>query len=184
MSTLFIIAATQIFALATGSRLWIEGDSSLHPWSCEASSPAADIHVDTQSPQLVRALTLRVAVAQIECGNESMNGKLREALHAQQHPFIEYRLTQAERVPGNKLRLEAMGDLSINGKTRPAVFQVDVALAPDGTAQANGSIVMLMSDFQVEPPTAMLGLIKTADQITVKFTVHTLARGSAHATLP
>ena len=176
-----LIAATQIFAFAAGSRLWIEGQSSVHPWTCEAAVPQAHLEVDATAPEMVRALHLKVEIAGIECGNGTMNDKLREALHADKFPAIEYRLTQAERLPEAGTRIEATGDLSINGRTRRAAFQVDVKPQPDGTAQANGSIVMLMSDFGVEPPTAMLGLLRTADEITVRFTVRTSLRAAPHA---
>jgi hypothetical protein len=39
----------------------------------------------------------------------------------------------------------------------------------DGTYQATGSLPLLMSDFGIDPPTAMFGLIKVHDQITVRF---------------
>ena len=40
---------------------------------------------------------------------------------------------------------------------------------PDGSIALTGSLSLLMTDFGVEPPTAMLGMMKTADQVTVKF---------------
>lgn len=176
-----LIAAAQMFALATGSRLWIEGQSSVHPWSCEAAAPQAHIEVDPAAPAMVRALSVRVEVARIECGNGTMNGKLRDALHADRFPFIEYRLTEAERLSEPGVKLEATGDLTINGRTRKAAFQVAVKALPDGTAQADGSITMLMSDFGVEPPTAMMGLLKTSDEITVKFAIRTIPQSQVHA---
>jgi hypothetical protein len=39
----------------------------------------------------------------------------------------------------------------------------------DGSIAVRGSVPLFMSDFGIEPPTAMLGMLKTADQVTVKF---------------
>lgn len=180
---LSLILIAQVFAFAPESKIWIEGDSNLHPWSCQATAPQAQIDIDTAAPELARGLTLSVQVAGLECGSGKMNEKLRDALNADAHPVIEYQLVKAERVPGEKLQLQATGDLTINGKTRPVTFAVDVVLEPDGTARASGSVDILMTDFGVEPPTALL-VLKTYDRVTVKFEIRTIPRSAAHASVP
>ena len=184
MLAVSILAATQIFAFAPGSKLWIEGDSNLHPWACQATAPEARIEVDKDAPEIARALSLKIQVSGLECGSGKMNEKLRDALNAEQHPTIEYQLTRAERISGEALQLKATGELTINGQTRTVAFLVDVVANPDGTADASGELVIKMSDYGVEPPTAMLGLLKTYDRITVKFEIRTAPRfPDAHASL-
>jgi polyisoprenoid-binding protein YceI len=183
MLSILAILAAQTFAFAPNSRLWIEGDSNLHPWSCEATRPDAKIEVDTSSPGLARSLTLQVHVDGLDCGSGKMNEKLRDALKLEQFPEIDYRLTSAERVPGQELLIKATGDLTLAGKTRPVTFTVEVKLAADGTAQARGKVDILMSDFGVDPPTALL-ILKTYDKVTVHFEIRTTPVSSAHAALP
>ncbi len=122
--------------------------------------------------------------AGLECGDGKMNEKLRDALHADQHPAIEYHLIRAERVEGETLVLKTTGALTINGKTRTTAFAVHVVLDPDGTARASGSVDILMTDFGVEPPTALLGVLKTYDKVTVNFEIRTTPLSSARASLP
>ena len=66
MLAIMTMLATQMFAFAPGSRLWIEGDSNLHPWTCQATAPDARIEIDKDAPELARALTLLVKVAGLE----------------------------------------------------------------------------------------------------------------------
>ena len=146
------LLAAQVLALAPESKLWIEGDSNLHPWSCAATRPEAKIEVDTGAPEIARSLTLLVRVSGLECGSGKMNEKLQEALKAERHPYIEYTLLRSERVPGNALQLRATGELTIAGQTRPVEFAVDVEMSTDGSAQARGKLEVLMTDFGVEPP--------------------------------
>jgi polyisoprenoid-binding protein YceI len=181
MLSLLLIA--QVFAFAPESKLWIEGDSNLHPWSCQATSPEAQIEIDTSAPELARRLSLSLQVNGLECGSGKMNDKLRDALNADTHPVIEYRLTKSERVPGDALQLKATGELTLNGNTRPITFTVDVVLDPDGTARASGSVDILMTDFGVDPPTALI-FLKTYDLVTVKFEIHAIPRSGPHASLP
>ena len=178
---LAIIMATQIFAFAQGSKLWIEGDSNVHPWSCKAATPTATLEVDQDLPQIAKSLSLDVPIDKMDCGDGKMNEKMREALHAEENPVIYYRLRRAERISGEALQLKATGDLTINGRTRTVAFLVDVTTHPDGTADASGQVVINMTDFGVEPPKALLGMIKAYDRVTVKFEVRTAAPTDLHA---
>jgi len=180
MTILIPLIAAQMLALAPQSRLWIDGDSNLHPWTCQAIGPEARIEIDGATAQIARALTLRVRVDALECGNGKMNEKLREALKSEEWPVIEYRLVQAERL-GDGPRLKAIGELTVAGQTRTVSFLVDVTLKSDGTAGARGNVEINMSDFGVEPPSAMLGLLKTYDRITVSFEIQTVPRRDVHA---
>src|SRR6185503_9162194 len=115
---LIALLATQVLALAPESKIWIEGDSNLHPWSCKATQAEASIEVDPASAQIAQSLQLRVQVAGLDCGESKMNEKLRDALHAEAHPVIEFQLIRAERVSAWPLQLKATGALTINGNAR------------------------------------------------------------------
>src|SRR5205823_14314304 len=128
--------------------------------------PEARIEIDRDSPQIARALMLRVPVAGLECGNDKMNDKLREALDAEKHPAIDYHLIRAEQVAGDPAHLKATGALTIAGKTRTVTFLVEVDTSPDGATHAKGTVPILMTSFGVEPPTALL-VLKTYDKVVV-----------------
>ncbi|HUJ29431.1 MAG TPA: YceI family protein [Myxococcales bacterium] len=163
---LLTLIAAQALALAPSSKVWIEGDSNLHPWACKATQSAANVEVDPASTQIAQAMDLRVSVNGLDCGEGKMNDKLRDALHADRHPFIEYHLIRAERVSAWPLRIRALGALTINGVTKPVTFVVDL----DNRNRAQGKVDILMTDFGVEPPTALL-VLKTYDKVTVHFDV-------------
>ena len=105
------------FTLSAQSKITIEGDSNLHQWSCTAKIGESSVEIDKTSPLLVKALFLRIPVAAIECGNGTMNGKLRDALSADKHPFIEYRFESAQKLAGEG-QLKAVGTLTVAGNTR------------------------------------------------------------------
>jgi len=184
MLSLATLIAAQILALAPDSKVWIEGDSNLHPWSCAATRPESKMEIDAGSPEIARSLNLLIEVSGLECGSGKMNEKLREALRSEKHPYIEYSLIKAQRVPGEKLELDVKGELTIAGRTQPVRFTVGVEMAPDGTARARGKVDVLMSSFGVEPPTALLGVLKTYDKVTVQFEIRAVPFSTAHASLP
>src|SRR5438270_11774701 len=131
LSLIPFLAVAQLLAFAPESKLWIEGDSNLHPWTCTATKLDSKIEIDRSAPQLARSLELLVEVDALDCGSGKMNDKMREALKSQKHPYVEFNLLKAEAVAAGKLK--ATGELSIAGQTHVVVFQVDVQTAPDGT---------------------------------------------------
>src|SRR5690348_3562070 len=91
--------------LRDGSRLWIEGDSNVHSWKCDATAFTPELRLDRPSPEeppskVVKA-TLDVPVAKLDCGHGQMNSNLRKALHATDYPNITFVVTGAEFAPEN-----------------------------------------------------------------------------------
>src|SRR5205823_1342548 len=90
-----LLAAPVQLLLADGSKLFIEGDSSLHAWKCEAAKFDAAGEAGTPAAPFasLTAFELSVPVAQIRCDGDTMEGKLRDALKAEKHPRIDYTFT-------------------------------------------------------------------------------------------
>ena len=170
-----MLAAPVSLSLTEGSKLWIEGDSSIHAWKCEAAKfdGAGEATSAEAVAASLTAFELGVPVNDLRCGNDTMEGKLRDALKAGKFGRIDYTLTSVKPLPGGKV--EIAGKLAIAGVEKTVTAVVTIARAPGNVFVAKGSLPMKMSDFGVEPPTAMLGLLKTADAITIRFELRALA---------
>lgn len=165
--------------LRTGSRLWLEGGSNLHDWSCDAGRLATEIHLeareegeDVPSPTAVDRVLVRVPVGQIVCGNGTMEGKLRDALKADRFGEIVFSMTSAEmvrEVVDGMFAVRARGTLTVAGVARPLVLDVTGSDTGDGGLRIQGRVPLRMTDFGVEPPTALLGVLKTHDELIVLF---------------
>src|SRR2546423_13979069 len=98
LTALFVVAGSaqaQSVRLAVGtqSKLWVEGGSNLHDWSCKASSIEAAIEVDeaflkstTASPALLKKVQIKVPVRNLKCGHDGMDNNLYKALKADDTP--------------------------------------------------------------------------------------------------
>lgn len=165
--------------LEPASRLTVEGTSNLHDWSCSTSSLDASIRVQlpddeaTPLPLSVDQVSLAVPVAALECKNDKMNKNLTKALDASRHPKIAFRTSGplALPVPDARGRLTATfrGQLTVAGVTKPIDLPVEAVRTADGSLRITGSKAFLMSQFGIDPPTAMLGVLKTANRVTVRF---------------
>jgi polyisoprenoid-binding protein YceI len=55
------------------------------------------------------------------------------------------------------------------GKTKQVTLTVKVKTLPNGDLQLTGSYPIKMTEYSIEPPTAMMGAIKVGEEVTVNF---------------
>lgn len=173
-------ASAQSIRLAVNpdSKLWIEGGSNLHGWSCKASSIDATIDVDeafvkSTSPTLLKKVQVKVPVRNLKCGHGGMDNNLYKALKANDSPDISYILGSFDVVPGagDAFTVKSVGTLNIAGTEKTVNMDVSATKLADGSIRADGELPLLMTDFGVKPPTAMLGTLRTDNKVTVKFSL-------------
>lgn len=171
----FLFATAVQLVLEPGSRLWIEGDSNVRRWSCEAKQLATAAEARTGErgvPPAVESLSVGVAVNQLRCDDAHMDEKLRDALKEAQHPRIEYVLTAIESLagaPAGEYRLKTTGRLTVAGSSRTVTMLVRAGAKSDGTLFARGNLALEMTSYGIEPPTAFFGFLVCKDRITIHF---------------
>jgi polyisoprenoid-binding protein YceI len=133
----------------------------------QSKSSRAESPTSTGAP-VVHDLRVILPVKELRCGNGTMEEKLRDALKAEQFPNIEFALTSMKETEskGPEHSYEVKGNLTIAGKTKPISFSMSASPDADDTLASTASVRFLMSDFGVDPPTAML-IMKTYDQVVI-----------------
>jgi hypothetical protein len=139
----------------------------------EARPSGSRLDSPAESPELWRAtLELRIPVAALDCANRPMERDLRRALRAAAYPEIRYRfrrLREAWFTPAGSVSsftLVAEGDLTLAGETRPVAITV-TATRQGQLFRLRGNLPLQMSDFGIQPPVALLGLIRARDELWV-----------------
>jgi polyisoprenoid-binding protein YceI len=182
--TLIIVAAataaaqeTARVAVAPESKLWIEGTSNLHGWSCKAEQLNAAVEMDkaiaskTASPKALR-VEVKVPVKSLKCGHGAMDNNLYKALNADASPDVTYTLTTFDAAPGetnDTFSLKTVGTLRVAGKENTVTMDVVATRMADGAVKAVGTVPIKMTDYGIKPPTAIFGRLKTGDEVKVKF---------------
>ena len=162
-----------------GSRLWIEGGSSIRGWKCDATRPDVTVSgraVDrTASARDVSAAVQRalltIPVAALDCRNGTMNEHMRKALKANAHKTIEYRVAKWELTPrgDDEGTVTTSGTLVMAGAERPISVELSAKRGEAGTWRVAGSKTLRMTEWGIKPPTLMLGTMKVHDPVTIKF---------------
>ncbi|MEX0600394.1 MAG: YceI family protein [Rhodothermales bacterium] len=163
----------------------IEGTISVNSFTCTsdevyggAEIPAASFSGAAGSVSLDTAgkASLRVPVHSLDCGRKAMNEDLYEALKVGSHPEIGFRLLRVEDVgrpdeDGEAYEFNVVGALTIAGVEREVEVRATGEVLGRRLGRAYGRKQLSMSDFDIDPPTAVLGLVKVQDQIEVVFDV-------------
>ena len=194
LGALAAVGAAQTTArvpVSADSKLWIEGTSNLHGWSCKAEKFDATIELDaaaiaelaTATPKVLKRVEVKVPVKALKCGHGGMDDNLYKALKADDTPDISYILATFDAAPGeaDAFTLKTNGTLAIAGKENTLTMDVVATRLPDGTVKATGVVAIKMTDFGIKPPTAMFGTLRTGDEVKVNFALTVGAKAIAAA---
>jgi polyisoprenoid-binding protein YceI len=151
------------------SKVTIAGTSTLHDWESEAEEFSGEATILTEDSQLtgIENLTFSVVVDMIKSGKGLMDKKTHGALKEKKNPNITFTLSEVLEMKTDTVL--ASGDLTIAGVTKTVQMEVAYEVNEDGSVTFKGTQPINMKDFDVDPPSAMLGSIKTGEDVTVTF---------------
>lgn len=147
------------------SQMKITGTSTLHDWESDVESILATATIDGET---IRTGTFEAEVRSIKSGNSTMDGNTYKAMNADEHPKITFSLKN-QKITGGKMPVS--GELTIAGVTKRIKMELAAEQWAENQLLLNGSYTLKMSDYGIDPPRAMLGTIRTGDEVTITFTI-------------
>lgn len=165
------------YAVQPDSKLWIDGTSNKSDFTVNAAEVKGTFGIASSGENTsVTSGTISVESAKLEGGKSTIMDRLmHDALQVKEHPTITYVLTSAEigdtSSDDGSVTLKTKGKLTLTGTTKDIEMDVKGSHSADGSIRFRGSYPLKMSDYGMEPPTAMFGALRTADDVTVHFDV-------------
>jgi hypothetical protein len=152
----------------------LNGTSNLHDWEMKAVSgtSAASFVVTNGKVTSLSRLSFSLPAKNLKSGKSAMDKNTYKALNTDANPNISFVLTSATVVStgGNNYKLNCQGKMSIAGKTNQTELVATGIYNPaDKSFTVTGVKKMKMTDYNVKPPTALLGTIKTGNDITISY---------------
>lgn len=166
------LQAQSVYSLLNdASSIIVTGTSSVHDWDIrfEELEGEATFLLDEDSLEGISSLIFSTYAKSVDSGKRIMNGKTRDALDSKKHPKVTFTLTEVTEIMSDSLTLK--GDLIIAGFTKEIVLTGVYSVGTDGSFTASGKQQINMSDYGIKPPTAMLGTLKTGEEVVVEFNV-------------
>jgi hypothetical protein len=163
------------------ARVTISGTSNVHAYSAWTSTVrlvGAQAASTVSGPNFWELVTkpgglegfeIAITAATLSSPKDGLDKNMHKALKVTEHRDITFRLTRLEAgvAPG---ALQAVGMLQIAGVTREVTLPLKTTLNA-GALTVTGELPLLMTDYGITPPKAMLGMLKTDPKVVVTFEV-------------
>lgn len=170
-------AATPL--VMTAARVSIAGTSNIHEYTASTTDvrlmqialaegvAVHDLFNAAVTPGSLQGFEIVVKSGALKSPKEGLDKNMWKALKTTEYPDIVFKLTKLEGKPG---ALRAAGLLKIAGVEKDVTFALKAA-ANASTITVIGDVPLLMTDYGIVPPKAMMGMLKTDPKVTVTFEV-------------
>ncbi|SRX55458.1 YceI family protein [Aequorivita sp. CIP111184] len=155
----------------------LNGTSTFHDWEMDATRAKGEaqlIFSTTNESELasIKALSFTLEVKDLKSDNSKLDKNAYKALKADKYKYISYKLTSSEESPekGGFL-LKTRGKLTIAGTTKDIAMDIHLIINQNTAITYKGSYELNMTDYNVEPPSFMLGAMSTGDALKLDFEV-------------
>ncbi len=176
-------AQAQTFKVTDASTMTIYGSANVTDWEAKAKTITGEIRMNNSDmsdwsgadASWFESVEIAIKVEDIDADSRRMNNNMHGYLKKDQYPEITYRLVEAKELalldnPGVKLTVR--GVISAAGAEKEIVHDVEVRKNDSGGLVVSGSQDLKMTDFGIDPPTAVLGSIRSRDEMNITFEIH------------
>ncbi len=149
------------------SSITIDGTSNVHDWTENVEMIKGTLGAKIENNKLISidALTLTVPVKSIKSGKSAMDKNTYKALNEKEYPNISFTLESAKVLVDV---IECIGVFKVAGTVKKMKFRTKYSVV-NNELIIKGSSSFNMTDFNVDPPTALLGTMTTGDKVTINF---------------
>ena len=180
---LVIPATAQTYTVTDASTMTIYGSANVTDWEAKVKTIRGEISIQNgdqtdftdADPSWLNSVSISMPVENIDSDSRRMNNNMHGYLKKDQHPAITYRLVEVQELAlaGNPgIVLTVRGIVTAAGVEKEIVHDVKIVRNESGGLVVSGSQDLLMTDFGIDPPTAMLGSIRSRDEMTITFELH------------
>jgi hypothetical protein len=161
------------------SRVSLSGTSNIHAYTASTTdvrlvrAQLADgvggpgLWTAILEPGALLAFEIAIPAATLSSPREGIDRNMHKALKVTEHPDITFRLSRLEAAaPAGTMR--GIGTLTVAGVEREVTLALKTTPTGEGLS-VRGEVPLVMTDFGVAPPKAMLGMLRTDPKIRVTF---------------
>lgn len=183
---------TRFNAQPAGSRVRLEGTSTVHDWTIEGALIGGSLELDggfladpakARPGKISAKAQVVIPVRSLKSGKDAMDSVMQQAMRQETHPKIEYHLDEltlreTPKAAEGPFLCDSKGELVIAGVTNKIEMPVTLQRADKARLKISGAITVKMTAYQITPPAPKiaLGLISTGDDVKISFDWLTVAK--------
>lgn len=167
------------FSVNENSWVNISGTTNVNSWQCLSSGniPGGFVVVElcrSSNTMKFSDAGLKIDITGFKCSNRLMNKDVHRALGADSNPYIEINLLKAQShkafsPSSNRGSMKATVEIALNGTLRIVEINIDWYKLDGFRFIIAGTQKLLMSDFKIDPPTPLMGIVKADNSIEIEF---------------
>lgn len=175
LSFLFTLQAfsQKTYGVQSSTEVLVHGTSTIHDWTsiCEYFRGSLIMTVEGDKVVSMKELEFTIVVEGIKSGKKAMDKNTYKAMESDKFPEIKFSSTSIELEPkGTKYSVTIKGVLSIHGVKKSISMQADLDRRGNNWL-LSGKKELHTPDYGVERVSAMMGTIKTGEEVTIDFDV-------------
>ncbi|WP_409417393.1 YceI family protein [Flavobacterium sp. PS2] len=149
----------------------VSGTSTMHDWEMKSDSKTGTANFTIADSKLVsiNSIDISLPAESIKSEKTSMDKVAYKTLKTDKFKNIKYVLKSAEKI--NETTWELTGTYTIAGVSKVIKTQVKTTVTKD-VVSLQGSNKITFTEFGMKSPTALLGTIKTGENLTIKFNLN------------
>jgi len=153
------------------STMTILGTTNVHNFKSKVEQINGEMVIN--SSKKVQSLVVEIPVNSIKSGEKLMDKKTYETFNQPKFPNITFKLIEASglQIAADNISVTVTGDLTMAGVTRKISFKTSGKNLKPGSYEFKGNIPLKMTDFNMKPPTMMLGVMKVGDALTLQYNI-------------
>jgi len=178
-----IVASFQLMALLAGAQsryagstvdLTVSGTSTLHDWTMKSVKADCSGNFTITSDGQITAidnLVFNTPANGLKSEHSSMDNNAYKALKTEKNPLISFTVSSVTVAPAQSggAMVTCKGKLTIAGSSHDEDIVALCKLNGDNTITVSGTEKISMKDYRIDPPTFMLGTIKTGNDVVLYF---------------
>jgi polyisoprenoid-binding protein YceI len=164
------VLIAQDYKVSDKTSVKIIGTSNVHDWEETVGKVIGKgtFKIEDNKVKAIDYLLVQFVVKSIESGKGKMNSYTYEALKEEEHPNIQFKLLKVNEI--NNDMVEAQATINIAGVSKKVII-VGKATSSGDTVSISGNFEIDMTEYNVEPPTALLGTIKVEKMVTIEYNI-------------
>lgn len=162
-------------ATAANSTLKVQGTSNVHDWDMSAEQFTVKAMIEKNGETIeIKTLSLEALAEGLKSGKGGMDKNTYKALKTDKSKNIRFNATKTVSInsaSANTYKVEMEGVMEIAGKKQTTNISFDLVSSNNGYT-LTGAKLINMPEYDVTPPTALMGTIKTGADVTIEYNIN------------
>lgn len=172
------------YVIKESSTLEVNGKTNINSFCCTSKEAYSKMSLhyrkgSGESDIIFENAILKLQTERLDCGKKAINKDMHKTLQADTYPNIILELKEIQNTLCHNLdncdewfELTAVADITITCHTRTYIFPVTTKKYDTHSYRISGATSLQLCDFNIDPPTALMGLVKVKDGLEINFDLY------------